>query len=155
MGSYRLKCEFHLPRLDGSKRVKYLVKNGIPKWAAGLLILALILGGGYVAYSQITTAQRREQRRQVQTATVEQVDLPVTVSANGVVTPAQLINVSPKNSGLLKSLLVKEGDRVQKGQILAYMDESDLLGQQTQAKGRLQMPRRIWTRRSLETDRRI
>lgn len=117
--------------------MKYLIKSGIPKWATGILILALVLGGGYVAYSQITTAQRRELRRQIQTATVERVTLPVTVSANGIVQPAQLINVSPKNSGLLKELLVREGDRVQKGQILAYMDESDLRGQETQAKGQV------------------
>ncbi|PSB26872.1 efflux RND transporter periplasmic adaptor subunit [Stenomitos frigidus] len=117
--------------------MKDLVKRGIPKWAVGLLVAALILGGGYVAYSQITTAQRRELRRQIQTATVERQSLPVTISANGSVLPERSANVSPKSSGILKQLLVKEGDRVQEGQILAYMDDSNLKGQYTQAQGQL------------------
>ncbi|XGW00549.1 MAG: efflux RND transporter periplasmic adaptor subunit [Leptolyngbya sp. BL-A-14] len=117
--------------------MKDLFKRGIPKWAAGLLIAAVVLGGGYVAYNQFTIAQRRELRRQVQTATVERQTLPVTISANGSVLPERSANVSPKSSGILKQLLVKEGDRVQEGQILAYMDASNLQGQYTQAKGQL------------------
>jgi len=117
--------------------VKDLVKRGIPKWAVGLLVAAFILGGGYVAYSQITTAQRRESRRQIQSAKVERQSLPVTISANGSVLAERSANVSPKSSGILKQLLVKEGDRVQEGKILAYMDASNLQGQYTQAQGQL------------------
>ncbi|MBW4582523.1 MAG: efflux RND transporter periplasmic adaptor subunit [Tildeniella nuda ZEHNDER 1965/U140] len=117
--------------------MKDLVKRGIPKWAVGLLVAALILGGSYVAYSQVTTAQRRELRRQVQTATAERQSLPVNISANGSVLPERSANVSPKSSGILKQLLVKEGDRVREGQILAYMDASNLQGQYTQARGQL------------------
>ena len=119
------------------KLVKDLVKRGIPKWAIGLLVLALLLGGGYVAYNQMTIAQRRELRRQVKSAKVERQSLPVKISANGSVLPARSANVSPKSSGILKQLLVKEGDRVQEGQILAYMDDSNLQGQYTQSKGNL------------------
>jgi len=38
---------------------------------------------------------------------------------------------------VLKSLLIKEGDSVEKGQILAYMDDSNLQGQLTQNRGQL------------------
>ncbi|MBW4469126.1 MAG: efflux RND transporter periplasmic adaptor subunit [Stenomitos rutilans HA7619-LM2] len=117
--------------------MKNLVKRGIPKWAAGLLVLALILGGGFVVFNQMTAAQRREMRRQVQSALVERQTLPVTISANGSVLPERSANVSPKSSGILKQLLVKEGDRVEEGQILAYMDASNLQGQYTQARGQL------------------
>lgn len=121
--------------------MKDLVKLRPPKWLLALLVLGLVAGGGYVAYSQITTAQRQEARRRIQTATVEQVNLPVTVSANGTVQPERSVNVSPKTSGKLKQLLVKEGDRVQEGQILAYMDDSNLQGQYTQAQGQLAQAR--------------
>lgn len=109
----------------------------VPKWVLGLLILGLIAGGGLIAYNQITNAQRQETRRRVQTATAERVSLPVTISANGVVQPTQSVNVSPKTSGVLKRLLVKEGDRVTTGQILAYMDDANLQGQLTQAKAQV------------------
>lgn len=109
----------------------------VPKWLSGLLVFSLLVGGGYVAYSQMTTVHRQEARRRIQTATVERVTLPVTISANGTVQPERSVNMSPKNSGVLKKLLVKEGDRVQAGQILAYMDNSNLQGQLTQAKAQL------------------
>lgn len=71
------------------------------------------------------------------TAGVARVNLPVTLSANGTVQPERSINLSPKTSGVLKALLVKEGDRVEQGQILAYMDDINLQGQLTQAQGQL------------------
>lgn len=117
--------------------MKDLIKRGIPKWAIGLLIAVLLLGGGYIAYGQITTAQRRALRRQVQSATVERQTLPINISANGSVLAERSANVSPKSSGILKQLLVKEGDRVREGQVLAYMDASNLQGQYTQAQGQL------------------
>lgn len=117
--------------------VQDFTKFRVPRWVLALLAFGLIAGGGYMAYSQITTNQQQETRRRVQTATVEQMNLPVTVTANGVVQPERSVNVSPKNSGILKQLLVKEGDRVEAGQILAYMDDSNLQGQFTQAKAQL------------------
>lgn len=44
------------------------------------------------------------------------------VAANGTVQPERSVNVSPKTSGILNQLLVKEGDTVQQGHVLAYMD---------------------------------
>jgi HlyD family secretion protein len=53
------------------------------------------------------------------------------------VQPERSVNVSPKSAGILKQLLVKEGDAVEQGQILAYMDDSNLQGQMRQAQGNL------------------
>ncbi|KGF73590.1 RND transporter [Neosynechococcus sphagnicola sy1] len=117
--------------------MKYLIKTGFSKWLLGLLVLGAIAGGGYILYIQVTTAQRQEVSRQISTAKVERLNLPVTIAANGIVQPERSINVSPKTQGLLKQLLVKEGDRVQQGQVLAYMDDSNLQGQFTQARGQL------------------
>lgn len=109
----------------------------VPKWLLALLGLGLVGLGGYVVYGQMAAEQRRETRRRVQTATVERQDVPITIAANGVVQPERSVNLSPKSSGILKELLVKEGDRVQQGQVLAYMDDSNLQGQLTQAKGQV------------------
>lgn len=68
---------------------------------------------------------------------MQQKSLPITISANGTIKPERMINLSPKTSGYLKQLLVREGDRVQEGQIVAYMDDSNLQGQLTQARAQL------------------
>ncbi|NEO24352.1 biotin/lipoyl-binding protein [Moorena sp. SIO4A5] len=112
-------------------------KNRLAKWLLRLLLLCLVFGGGYAAYRQRVALPNQQAKTQTQTVSVEKLNLAVTVSANGVIEPERAINLSPKTTGLLKTLLVKEGDRVQKGQILAYMDDSNLTGQLTQAEGQL------------------
>jgi HlyD family secretion protein len=107
------------------------------QWLLGLLVLIPITGAGYLAYHQFVVVPQQQAARKVQTAAVMRGNLPLTISANGTVQPEQLINVSPKTSGLLKQLLVKEGDAVRQGQVLAYMDNSNLQGQFSQAQGNL------------------
>jgi HlyD family secretion protein len=118
--------------------VKHLqIKKGLTPWIGGFLVASLLAGGGYIAYSQLTVKSRRESRRKEKTVVVERVNLPIAISANGTIAPERSVNVSPKTSGVLKSLLVKEGDSVKQGQILAQMDDSNLQGQLTQNRGQL------------------
>jgi HlyD family secretion protein len=107
------------------------------KWWLIALVLISITGIGYVAYRQMVLVPQQKAKNQVQMALVERKDLTITVSANGTVQPERSVNVSPKTSGILKQLLVKEGDLVEKGQVLAYMDDSNLQGQYRQAQGNL------------------
>jgi HlyD family secretion protein len=107
------------------------------RWLMGLLLLGVLSGGGYLTYRQVVLVPRQEARDSLQTVAVERVTLPIAIAANGTVQPKQSTNVSPKTSGRLKSLTVDEGDAVQAGQILAYMDDSNLQGQLLQAKGEL------------------
>jgi HlyD family secretion protein len=72
----------------------------------------------------MTVPQQRAQRK-IKTAVVTRDNLTIVVSANGTVQPEGSVNVSPKTSGVLKRLLVKEGDFVQTGQVVAYADNSD------------------------------
>lgn len=115
----------------------FQIKKELTPWISGLLAASLLAGAGYTAYSQLTVKSSRETRRKQKTFAVERVNLPITISANGTIVPERSVNVSPKTSGMLKSLLVKEGDRVEQGQILAYMDDSNLQGQLTQTRGQL------------------
>ncbi|GAB4474420.1 MAG: efflux RND transporter periplasmic adaptor subunit [Elainellaceae cyanobacterium] len=112
-------------------------KRRLSPWLGGLLVLGLLTGGGWLAYRQLVVAPQAALRRQLQTVPVERTTLKVTVSANGTIQPERSINVSPKNSGRLKSLLVEEGDRVSEGQILAYMDDSNLQGELVQVQGQI------------------
>jgi HlyD family secretion protein len=116
-------------------------KSFMGRWVkriAILLVLVAVGGGGYYAYTQLTAPpNNKESRKRDRTITIKRTDLPIVVTANGTIQPEKSINVSPKSSGRLKSLLVKEGEIVRTGQILAYMDESNTLGQITQADGQL------------------
>ncbi len=122
-----------------------LAPNLVPKvkkrfkknWLPLLIILGLLGGISYVVYRQLVVVPQQEAKNRVLTAPVERQNLPIVLSANGTVKPSRSINVSPKNSGIVKSLLVKEGDIVKKGQAIAYMDDSNLRGQLTQARGQL------------------
>ncbi|MHC5597404.1 MAG: efflux RND transporter periplasmic adaptor subunit [Nostoc sp.] len=112
-------------------------KKGTRNWLSWLIALCLLGGIGYTLYYQVTVAPRQQASRRVLTKPVERQSLTITVSANGTVKPERSINLSPKNSGILKSLLAKEGDIVKQGQIVAYMDDSNLRGQLTSAQGQL------------------
>ncbi|MCA6572592.1 MAG: efflux RND transporter periplasmic adaptor subunit [Pseudanabaena sp. M57BS1SP1A06MG] len=109
------------------------------KWRIGvILILALVGGGGYYTYTQmIAPASQQGSRKRDRVISIKRTNLPIIVTANGTIQPEKSINVSPKSSGRLKTLLVKEGQSVNAGQILAYMDESNMIGQLTQADGQL------------------
>jgi HlyD family secretion protein len=108
------------------------------KWLMGLIVAIPLTGGlGYIAYNQLVTAPQQRAQRKIQTAAVTRGNLAIVVSANGTVQPESSVNVSPKTSGVLKRLLVKEGDFVKPGQVVAYMDNSNLQGQLVQSQGNL------------------
>jgi HlyD family secretion protein len=106
------------------------------QWLLGLGFFLLITTGGYLVLRNLANSQSSSSQRP-SPVPIEQTNLTITVSANGTVEPEQLVNVSPKTAGILKTLLVAEGDSVVKGQKLAQMDDSGLQGQLIESKGRL------------------
>jgi HlyD family secretion protein len=105
---------------------KIIIQPKLNKLLLGLLLFIPIIGIGYFAYNQFVVVPQQQAKNKVQTAVVERSNLTISVSANGTVQPERSVNVSPKTFGILKQLLVKEGDTVQQGQVLAYMDNSNL-----------------------------
>ena len=125
------------PNLTNSANVSAFrpVRKSKAKWFVGLLSLFLLAGGSYLAYQKL--AQAKPAKQPMAAVPVGRSNLSVTVSANGTIEPEQLVNVSPKTSGILKTLMVEEGDFVKQGQAIAQMDDSNLRGQLTEAKGKL------------------
>ncbi len=92
-----------------------------PKWKffIGIVVLLLIAAG--------VVASVRYNRRgvvTVQTGKVIREDLTSIVTSSGEVQPRNYINIGAEFAGQLTEILVKEGDHVQKGQLLARIDET-------------------------------
>lgn len=85
----------------------------------GLSILALVVVGAVIAGS---VARNAGKKVEVQTGKVSKKDLISKVSASGEIRPKKFVNVSSDVAGRIVRLLVKEGDQVKRGQILARID---------------------------------
>ncbi|MBU6185103.1 MAG: efflux RND transporter periplasmic adaptor subunit [Synechococcales bacterium] len=102
-------------------------------WAIALISVGL-LGIGAAAYVSMRGAHGAEDELNRKTTEVSLTNLTVRIVANGIVRPIEIVNLSPKNAGRLAALNVEQGDRVQKGQVIARMESRDLEAQLMQAK---------------------
>ncbi|HRJ43893.1 MAG: efflux RND transporter periplasmic adaptor subunit [Caldilineaceae bacterium] len=97
-----------------------------------LLVLALIAGGywGYVTYVEPAMATQSGPTRTVAANGGSEAlappvdDLENVIWASGKLVPLQWANLSPVQGGNLRSILVKEGDWVAPGDVLAELDAS-------------------------------
>ncbi|MBV9503857.1 MAG: efflux RND transporter periplasmic adaptor subunit [Acidobacteriia bacterium] len=85
-----------------------------------ILLVALVLAGAGIYAS---TVYARRGLVTVQTARVVRQDLVSQVTASGEVKPKTYINIGANAMGQLTEVLVKEGDRVRKGQLLARVED--------------------------------
>ena len=91
------------------------------KWKIllGITVLILIAGGVYASVEY----QKRGVVT-VQTGRVVTEDLASIVTASGEVKPKNYINIGANQTGELTDILVKEGDHVRKGQLLAKVENT-------------------------------
>ena len=83
-------------------------------------VAAVVILAGVVAFS----VPHRPGKVPVQIQKVGRRDLVSVVSASGEVKPKKFVNVSANVSGRITQLLVKEGDAVRRGQVLARIDST-------------------------------
>jgi HlyD family secretion protein len=81
---------------------------------AVVVLLAIIVG--------ITVYQSGKNVVTVQTGKVQRQDLSAVVSASGEIRPKTYVNIGANAFGKITHLLVKEGDHVRKGQLLAQLE---------------------------------
>lgn len=104
------------------------------KMLIGMALVALlaIAGGvGYFLYQQ----QQQPKVDANSIVIVKREPLDVTITATGVIRPDKEVKISPKTSGLIKQLLVEQGQYVQQNQVIAQMDQSNLVGPIQRARG--------------------
>jgi macrolide-specific efflux system membrane fusion protein len=86
-----------------------------------IFILALVVGSGCMLVNKMKKSKTGNfQTVKAATGTIMQ-----TVEATGAVAPLNRVEIKPPMSGRIEKLLVKEGDHVRQGQIIAWMSSSD------------------------------
>ena len=80
---------------------------------------------------------RKQPPTPVRVAPVARIDAPLTVVASGVVEPMQMVAVTAQVSATLMDVLFKEGDYVEKGQVLFRLDRRQLAAAADQARANL------------------
>lgn len=89
------------------------------KWKIVIgVVVAAVVGGAI--YGGIKYRQGKAEK--VQTARVSTQDVVSLVTATGEIRPLNYINIGANAQGRITELLVREGDRVRKGQILAKLE---------------------------------
>jgi HlyD family secretion protein len=100
------------------------------KWKI-LIVIFVLLALGIGVYA--STVLSKKGLVTVQTGNVVRQDLTSLVTASGEIKPKNYINIGANAQGELKEILVKEGDRVRKGQLLARIEnvqpEADVAAQ--------------------------
>lgn len=91
------------------------------RWIAAGVAAALLAGGG-LAWRALRPEQPKEEFRE---HVVARGDLAVAVSAAGEVSPQNRIELNLPISGRIETILVREGDTIRKGQVLAWVSSYD------------------------------
>jgi HlyD family secretion protein len=90
---------------------------------AGVAIV--IVAGAYFLMPRKSAEQPAAPGAQPRSVKIIRGDLTAMVSATGKVEPIQKVEVKSKGSGQIMEMPVEEGDRVQKGSLIAHIDETD------------------------------
>jgi RND family efflux transporter MFP subunit len=102
----------------------------LPKWLrwAGLALLLVLIGAGtfFLLRAKQASAAAATSTTTMQTATARQGNLVLQASGAGYLVAATEASVGFDVSGKIASLEVKLGDQVEKGQLLAKLDDTDL-----------------------------
>ncbi|WP_103666765.1 efflux RND transporter periplasmic adaptor subunit [Pseudanabaena sp. BC1403] len=113
-------------------------ENNKPKslWKKPWLVVVLIvvlLGGGFILFRALAGKDQSSTTVNDKTEQVESKSLAIKIKSSGSVVPIETVNLSPKQAGKLMELLVEQGARVNRGQVIARMDNSNLIPQLYQA----------------------
>lgn len=105
-----------------------------------LASVVVLCAGGTFAYMQYGQ-QSQPLDLEKNTVTVSRGSIDLSISASGTIRPENEVKISPKVTGLLKRLLVVQGQRVKKGDVIALMDDSNIIGQVEAARAAAQLAR--------------
>lgn len=88
-------------------------------WIIGILLI-VVAAGGVIYYRQ-----HREPKTEFREVRVARGDLQVSILSTGTVQPENRLEIKPPVAGRIDQVLVKEGDKIRKGQVLAWMSSTE------------------------------
>ncbi len=94
-------------------------------WVTFIILILAIGGGGYYYYNTIYLPSLEPEEPSMQTARVRTGDIIVSASGAGVIIPASEIDLGFRAGGTLADVAVQVGDKVQAGDVLAVLDDTD------------------------------
>ncbi len=115
------------------------------KFLLVLFVLAIIVMAGWQLYSRITASDVEEKPTRpavavaVETKSIDKDSIRDIGVFTGSLEPKSQFAVAPKVAGWLKELLVDVGDRVDRNQIIAVLDDEEFAQQVEQARAELQV----------------
>lgn len=120
--------------------MKERIKSINPKarriiWIASICVMVITLAGSFyyfLAYLPTQTAGEDDQSS-LQTAVVRRGDLEILSTGSGELISAVQMEVGFTSGGVINDILVSVGDVVEKGQLLAVLDDTSVLNQLVQA----------------------
>lgn len=86
------------------------------------ILIILVIAIGVIAVVGFTVNQTQKSVVTVQTGKVMKQDIASVVTASGEIKPLNYVNVGANAMGRIVHLLVKEGDKVKRGQLLAQLE---------------------------------
>ncbi|SDY61038.1 efflux RND transporter periplasmic adaptor subunit [Nitrosomonas sp. Nm33] len=95
-----------------------------------IILLVILVSGAIYGYTNKKLESGKDEYR---TKTVDRGDIVQIISANGTVTPLELVNVGTQVSGTVSKIYVDFNDQVKTGQILAELDPALLKAQLQQS----------------------
>ncbi len=105
------------------------------RWIVAAVVLILLLGAAWLAYSRLNTAAELEVVR-VQAASPAG-SAPVVLNATGYIVAAHKIQVASKVLGRVAWIGVEKGDRVKEGDVIVRLEDDEYRAQLQQARGQL------------------
>lgn len=105
------------------------------RWIKGIVVLAVLVGGATGTYLYLN----REQAVKVTVIEAGVGSVEETVSATGAMQPTRTILVTIEPGTRVAEIYFKEQDQVKKGQVLARLDDTDLISQLDQHETNLRL----------------
>lgn len=108
-------------------------RRNVVRLALVIIVLAIAAVGGYFYFTKDNHTSSRHHKKNI--VLVKRGPADISVLATGIIRPVREVKLSPKQTGLLIRLYVKQGDRVKAGQVIAEMDPSNIKGDVESARG--------------------
>jgi len=107
------------------------------RWVIGLIATTVLVIGSVATYNLAMKGTNKQDISKL-TVPVELKDATLKISVSGKIVPIQTVNISPKNPGILEKIYIKQGDKVEQGQVIARMDSKSIQAQILQSQANLE-----------------